>query len=118
MTEELTAERRAELEDVLAKMQKASLSFYGDAVLIGCHPFIEFTGFMNEYIAICRAALEQGIDFTEVSAHHGGELPMKIHHARYLGEKFGCIFSSTFGTDPKLLEVFLNSADLVVEPTK
>lgn len=53
----------------------------GDARRIGNHPFIEFTGLMNEYIVMCENALAQGIDFTETSIHGDGKpLPMREHN--------------------------------------
>ena len=50
------------------------------------HQWLEFTGFMREYIKICREALHQGIDFQE-------ELPpLEGFHASYIAEKLECIF--------------------------
>lgn len=63
---------REELETMLAGMRRASSAFYRDAARIGCHPFIEFAGLMNEYIKLCEIALARGVDFTETSVH-GGE---------------------------------------------
>jgi len=74
-------------------MRAASGHFYHDAVHTGCHPFIEFTGLMNEYIDICQVALQQGLDFTETSIHGSGKpLPMREHHRQYLTEKLECIY--------------------------
>ena len=108
----LTAERKRELKSLLVRMREASTVFYSHAFVIGVHPFIEFTGFMNEYIKICGEALAADIDFAEVSIHHGGKLPMHPHEADYLGEKFGCIFATTFHDNPQLLERFLRAAEL------
>ncbi len=84
---------QAELEEMLVKMEQASRAFYGDARRTGCHPFIEFTGLMNEYIQMCREALTLGQDFTETSIHGSGQpLPMKEHHRAYLTEKLECIY--------------------------
>lgn len=78
---------------MLDGMQAASGAFYRDAARIGCHPFIEFTGLMNEYIKLCEAAHAQGQDFTETSIHGSGQpLPMREHHRRYLKEKLECIY--------------------------
>lgn len=78
---------------MIEKMHAATSAFYRDAVRIGNHPFIEFTGLMNEYIKLCEEALALGIDFTETSIHGGGAaLPMKGHHRRYLEEKLDCIY--------------------------
>lgn len=53
----------AERVVMLRRMREASSVFYGLAVQAGCHPFIEFTGLMNEYIKCCEAAHKAGIDF-------------------------------------------------------
>lgn len=100
-----------ELRQMLADMQSVSNRFYGQAVQTRCHPFIEFCGFMNEFIKICENALKEGVDFTETTIHSGGAvLPMEDYHAGYIGEKFGCIFGHSFTQDPKLLEAFLSTA--------
>lgn len=80
---------------MLVGMQDASDAFYYHAVKIGCHPFIEFTGLLNEYINICRAAHAAGIDFTETSVHGSGVLPVKPHHVAYLSEKLACIYGNS-----------------------
>lgn len=85
----------AEREDALIKMTQASDSFYRAAVSIRNHPFIEFAGLMNEYIAACRAAHTSGIDFTECNAHSGRTLPLKPMMSDYINEKLGCIFSGS-----------------------
>ena len=84
---------KPELLAMISQMQAASNEFYRAALRIGCHPFIEFTGLMNEYIQMCREALTQGQDFTETSIHGSGQpLPMKEHHRAYLTEKLECIY--------------------------
>jgi hypothetical protein len=86
----------AELDEMLRAMRKASSAFYSDARRIGCHPFIEFTGLMNEYIQLCEAARARGQDFTETSIHGGGQpLPMQEHHRQYLNEKLECIYGTS-----------------------
>ncbi len=85
-----------ELQAMIAGMHKASRAFYSDARRIGNHPFIEFTGLMNEYIGLCEAALASGIDFTETSIHGSGNaLPMREHHRAYLEEKIQCIYGTS-----------------------
>lgn len=76
-------------------MTDASNRFYARATRIGCHPFIEFTGLMNEYIKLCRNALERGIDFTETSVHGGKALPMQSYERDYLSEKLECIYGTS-----------------------
>ena len=84
---------KAELLQMISQMQGASNAFYLYATRIGCHPFIEFTGLMNEYIGMCQNALVQGQDFTETSIHGSGQpLPMKEHNRQYLTEKLECIY--------------------------
>lgn len=87
---------KVELESMLIGMRAASSAFYNDARTVGCHPFIEFTGLMNEYIDMCESALSEGIDFTETSIHGSGKpLPMREHHRRYLNEKLECIYGTS-----------------------
>lgn len=76
----------------LDQMKQASSAFYMMATRIGNHPFIEFTGLMNEYIKACQQAHDDGIDFSECNAHSGVELPLKDYHLRYLQEKLECIY--------------------------
>lgn len=110
--EKMTMTRHQELTEMLGKMQKISNDFYASAFLINCHPFLEFCGFMNEYIKLCRGALADGIDFTDTSKHRGNPLPMKVYEAAYIGEKFGCIFSSAFAGRPDLARAFLVAAEV------
>jgi hypothetical protein len=111
--EKLSKARREELRLTLSKMEAASSTFYVMAQHAGSHPFLELCGFMNEYIQICQNALNAGIDFTESNKHAGAtKLPIQTHEAAYLGEKFGCIFETTFSGRPDLLRAFLNSAEL------
>lgn len=113
MHTKLTESEKEERRQQLNKMQAASDQFYRHAVSIGIHPFIEFTGLMNEYIKLCRDALEKGIDFTASDVHSFSEaLPLASFQAEYLGEKFGCIFARTFAERPKELKLFLRAAGL------
>lgn len=70
----------------LVKMHRAADEFYEDAQAIGVHTFLEFTGFMREYIKMCEQNLEQGRDFTTC------EISVQGHHAEYIAEKMECIF--------------------------
>lgn len=85
-----SAEVRA---DMLKRMQAASDAFYKAAVGIHCHPFIEFTGLLNQYIQLCHRAQSKEIDFTQCNRHTGSQLPMAGHDIDYLREKLECIFS-------------------------
>jgi hypothetical protein len=82
-----------EREAMLSQMSDASNAFYAAAVKISCHPFIEFTGLMNEYIKCCADAHNKGIDFTNCSAHSGNHLPMESYQIAYVNEKLECIFT-------------------------
>lgn len=83
----------AEREEALAQMEQLSSAFYANVIHIGVHPFIEFTGLMNEYIKCCREAHEAGIDFSQCNRHTGQPLPMKPHQIDYINEKLECIFT-------------------------
>ena len=41
-------------EIALAARRRAAKEFYAAAVRIGNHPWIEFTGLMNEYVNCCQ----------------------------------------------------------------
>lgn len=85
-----TPEERLE---IIARMRIASRNFYVAAVAIGNHPFIEFTGLINEYITICERATANGVDFTECNTHSDKDLPMAAHQIAYINEKLECIFT-------------------------
>ena len=87
----MMAER--ERERALAAMRSASRQFHVAAICISCHPFIEFTGLINQYIEACEMAHKAGIDFTECNKHSGQALPMADHMTRYVNEKLECIFT-------------------------
>lgn len=78
---------------MLRRMKDASAVFYGLAVQAGCHPFIEFTGLMNEYINCCEQAHKDGIDFADCNKHAGQHLPMEVCAVNYVNEKLECIFT-------------------------
>lgn len=79
--------------EMIAKMRIASKHFYAAAIAIGNHPFIEFTGLINEYINVCEQATASGVDFTECNTHSDKELPMAAHQINYINEKLECIFT-------------------------
>lgn len=113
------AHTRAEMDQAIAKMEQVTRSFYGPATRTGCHAFIEFCGFMNEYIQVCRVTMESGDDFLLANTHAEQPLVMKTHHARYLAEKFDCIFGPSLRADPKVAEIFLRAIlgeELIVVP--
>jgi hypothetical protein len=80
-------------ECALAEMRLLASAFYARAAKIGVHPFIEFSGLMNEYIKACEGAHEKGVDFTDCNAHTGKQLPMESFMVDYVNQKLECIFS-------------------------
>lgn len=85
----MTIDQRTE---ALIKMRDASKKFYAAACATNNHPFIEFTGVINEYIKACEKAHEQDIDFSECNTHTGTQLPMEPFMVNYINEKLECIF--------------------------
>lgn len=83
----------AERERMLVQMREASSAFYRAAAQIGNHPFIEFTGLINEYIKTCEAAHRDGVDFTQCNTHTGTALPLADFSVDYINEKLECIFT-------------------------
>lgn len=79
-------------QQMIHKMKLASTTFYCDAVQIGNHAFIEFTGLMNEYIKMCDQTMKAGIDFNECSQHTRRKLVTKDYNLTYIREKLDCIF--------------------------
>lgn len=92
----------------IKQMQEASHAFYLAAVRIGVHPFIEFTGLMNEYITVCLQAEASGKRWEDASAHSGIALPLQDHNAKYLAEKLDCIYGPTLRAHPELRKAVLN----------
>lgn len=95
--------------EALGFMHRVSAEFYRMAIQGGVHTFIEFTGFMNEYIKLCEDAHRSGHDFIHANAHGGDEnpLPMETYHAEYIAEKFNCIFGPSLRANPKAMELFI-----------
>ena len=102
-----------ERDAMLRRMQATSDAFYACAVQIGCHPFIEFCGLMNEYIKACTAAHNDGIDFTQANTHSGRALPLEPYHVQYLAEKIDCIYGPSLRQAP-LRSLFLRELGLLV----
>lgn len=95
---------REQLAGILEAMEGISAVFYTMAQAMNFHQFLEFNGFIRQYIVCCREALAKGIDFTSE------RLPMVDHQAAYIGEKFGCIFEGSFGRQPDLIRAFCKEA--------
>jgi hypothetical protein len=110
----------AERVQALRRMGDAIRRFYGEAVQIGNHPFIEFAGVMTAYMNSCRAAHEAGIDFTECNVHSGKELPMGPFEVAYLSEKLDCIFTGrvTATEDSRVIGQGMRDLGSTAESTK
>lgn len=78
-------------EKCLQDMRTLSDLFYLQAIQIGNHAFIEFTGLMNEYINACQMAHDMGKDFTQANVHTGVSIIPDFMKDYFL-EKIGCIF--------------------------
>jgi hypothetical protein len=94
--------RKAELLEMIQQMEHAKDQFYGMAVRIGHHQFIEFTGFMAEYIKMCRDMLKKGIDFTDQ------ELEAETYQLQYVAEKLDCIYGHALG-EKRNMQAFLTT---------
>jgi len=94
-----TPEQRAE---ILTRMKALSNAFYDGAARAGCHAFIEFTGLMNEYLAICHEAEKLGVNWVMANTHNGTSLPIKDHHGAYLAEKLNCIYGPALLSDERV----------------
>lgn len=82
-----------ELTECIDAMQEASDRFYHAATRIHNHPFIEFTGLMNEYIKVCEHNAAQGRDFRQASRHtEQGPLELHDFQVSYIREKLECIY--------------------------
>ncbi len=104
---ELDSPRRRELETMLSRMAEIVSRFYFEAIAVGNHPFIEWTGLLNEYVRMCEQALADGIDFTACNEHSGRPLPIYEHQFNYLAEKLGCVFGPSFQANPVAFESFV-----------
>lgn len=108
LNEVYTKEERAE---ALRKMKIVADQFYRGAVQTNCHPFVEFCGLMQEYIKVCQAATDKGIDFTQANRHSGAALPIETYHAAYVGEKLGCIYGPSL-SQPEVFKAFFEALEL------
>lgn len=98
----MTNEQKAENAETLKQMKNIAHLFYCAATGLSSHKFIEFTGFLNEYIKACERAHSQGVDFITET------IPFKTHEMAYIAEKFDCIFGREL-SDPKLRGAFIQS---------
>jgi hypothetical protein len=99
---------KKEREQILSRMQEVVTGFYGAAQRTGCHGFLEFCGVMGEYLAVCREAHKNGIDFTQANTHSGQALPIQTFHANYLAEKLNCIYGPSLIQDEAVRDAFIS----------
>jgi hypothetical protein len=104
---QMSEERRQELSTILDEMRETVDRFYFRAIGIHNHPFIEWTGVLNEYIKMCWQALEAGVDFTRCHVHSSQALPIESINVDYLAEKIECIFGNSIQASPVALEEFV-----------
>ena len=102
----LSEQEKKQCQEAIDKMERVSSAFYYQAIHVGAHAFIEFNGLMNEYIKICRQALEKGIDFRQANTHNEIALPMETFQMAYLAEKLDCIYGPTLRSSKQLKEAF------------
>jgi len=94
-----------ERERMLARMKEVRDSFYAAAVRVGLHQFIEFAGFMGEFIKICESMHRDGVDFGT------NDLAPKDYQMMYVAEKFDCIFGEAL-MKPEMREAFIGTLAL------
>ncbi len=102
----LSEQDKKDCQKTIDNMKKVSEAFYYQAIHVGAHAFIEFTGLMNEYTKICQQALDKGIDFREANTHNEIALPMETFQMAYLAEKLDCIYGPTLRSSKQLKEAF------------
>ncbi len=95
---EYSAEER---ERMLARMTEIKDSFYYAAQRVGYHQFLEFVGFLSEFIKICRRMHAEGVDFGTM------ELSAKDYEMAYIAEKFDCIFGDVL-CKPEMRGMFMD----------
>jgi hypothetical protein len=99
---------KEELAMMLAKIDKLSEILYWNAVQIGCHPFIEFVGLINEWKGMARLTMDSGEDFTLANTHTGQPLRAHSYQVEYLAEKFDCIFGPLLA-QPEQRKIFFEA---------
>lgn len=94
-----------ELKTIVRRMEGANAQVYWTVMSVGCHPYTEFCGLLNEYAKICSEAAEQGVQFPMCNEHSGVPLPVKPYNMEYLAEKLRCIFGPTIDSDPECARI-------------
>lgn len=95
---------------MIRSMRDINQRFYAEVFHGGVpHAFIEFCGVQAEFINMCDRMLAQGIEFPLVNRHGTVQFQVPDFQAKYLGEKFGCIFKQLL-PDEASRRVFIESA--------
>lgn len=102
---------KEELVALAAKLSELRESVYWMLFAAGigseAHAFIEFCGMMSVYTQMASAAAQAGIDFRHANVHSGKPLKLHAEQAKYLGEKFDCIFGPALRANPAAARAFL-----------
>ena len=88
----MTDLEKAERQRTLQQMARIVDGFYHHAVKLNVHTFVEFAGFMKEYINMLQKMLDEGIDFID------NEIRAKPYQMAYVAEKLDCIFGASMGS--------------------
>lgn len=101
---------KSELQALIGRMSEVAQQTYWlhfwSGVPAHVHAFIEFNGLIAEWVKLCAAAAEQGIDFRYLNGHAETPLPMKAYQAEYFAEKLNCIIGPSLRADPGNVEAF------------
>lgn len=94
------------------QMYKVIDRFHDSAIAISppIHPFVEFTGLMHEFLAMCDQTIQKDRDFSRATNHGRQALDISMENAACLGKKFAHIFGSTFQCSPLACAIFLTTA--------
>lgn len=103
------ATTQEELDETVTLLDKLVTHFYWlcfrNEIGHKCHPFLEFSGLMQQYVQICRQASRKGQDFTKSSIHTNVAMPMNADEAEYLAEKLNCIFGPAIRQNPEVAQI-------------
>lgn len=100
---------RQELLDLCAKMDAAVQRTYPLLVACGVHPLVEFNGLMHEYVVLCRALADKGVQFPFASVHGSVSVEAEDHSVAYLSEKLACIFAPFLRGNPRAKDILVRA---------
>lgn len=112
----------AELKAIVAEMNTLATQFYWAAMRAGmatkCHPFLEFSALMTQYVQACGELARNGIDYSLASregrmvGYSHPQLPLSEDAARYLADKLDCIFGAAIRGNPKVARIIRDGLGL------